>query len=211
VDWGQLGRGGELVKALLSLLVALPVAAGLYAMSACDGGTPVTATETQTATATPGYTVTQTPDATATATWTTTHAPTATETRTPGPTWTPWPTLTVTPMQTLMPPETPVPCDQMWPFTSGERLRIQGAAVYWLRSGPEIDLIPAQDALCGLGMYEHDLGAPMTTVFAVEGDVRGDVIRCRAFALGVVCVLERPGLDDCQHYALLAWSGEVRE
>lgn len=112
---------------------------------------------------------------------------------------------------TFLPTETPKPCEAAWQFTSGERLRIQGAALYHLRSGPEIDLIPAYDALCGIGLYLLDLGAPMTIEFAVEGDVRGDVIRCRGFATGIVASMEREGLDPAsRHWAALRWDGEDR-
>ncbi len=153
-----------------------------------------------------------TPQPTATSRW----SATPTRTVTPGSvtaTYTPsYPTLTATPMETLLPPVTQVPCGFPWPFTSGERLRIQGAATWHLGKGAEIDLIPAQDALCGIGMYQYDLGAPMSIAFAVEGDQRGDVIRCRAFALGLVAIMERPDMDSPGlHYAVLRWSGETRE
>jgi hypothetical protein len=151
------------------------------------------------------------------ASWT--LAPTATRrgaTSTPSATWAATPTRALAPSRTPtydgMPPETPQPCNAPWMFSVQERLRIQGAATYWGAQPYEIDLLPYDDALVGIGWFQEDLGAVETEAFAVEGDEHGEVIRVRGFSLGIVAVMEAPGLDNtCQHWAILRWSGEPRE
>ena len=66
--------------------------------------------------------------------------------------------------------------------------------------------------LCGIGLYDNDLGMPTTAPFAVEGDVDGSKILCRGFCMGIVAVMQQEGLDDvCQDWAIIKWSGEARQ
>lgn len=160
-------------------------------------------------------------------TWT----PLPTATKRVYPSWTPVPTATrratATPTRsatrtatpegpdleaTSLPSLTPKPCDAPWEFTQAERYRIQAAGMWHLRGGPEIDLIPQHDALCGIGLYTVNLGAPLTIEYTVEGDVQGDVIRCRGFCMGVVAVMERQGTDaTCRFWGAISWGGEQIE
>lgn len=125
------------------------------------------------------------------------------------PTWTATPKAHITPDGS---PPTPTvkPCFSPWTFSVAERYRIQAAAVF--ADPPERDLIPRNDLLCGIGLYDNDLGMPTTAPFAVEGDIDGSKIVCRGFCMGVVAVMQQDGLDDtCQAWAILRWSGEARE
>jgi len=151
-------------------------------------------------------------------TWT----PRPTATRRVYPSWTPQPTATsrrtATPTRTAtpngpdleatsLPSRTPRPCLDPWVFTTAELWRVQAAA---LLAGPvERDLIPAYDMLCGIGLYQRDLGMPTTESFAVEGDEDGSKILCRGFCMGIVAVMQVDGLDEtCEAWNVVSWGGE---
>ena len=150
-----------------------------------------------------------------------TPAPTAT--RTIPPTWTPTPsnTPTWTPtdqVQPTMTAEAPTPppwptkpCEAPWPFTYNERQTIAAAArnALWLGSREEPQVLPQEDAVLSVGLYELDLGAPLTDEYTLLAD-DGGRIRARGFALGIVAL--RVGAPDtCKSWAVVSWGGEPRE
>ena len=140
-------------------------------------------------------------------------------TRTPRWTATPTPTPTFstpTVAATLMPtPTLPAHgCEEPWPFTQEERLRIQAATLnrLWLvgrREEPQT--LPQEDALLSIGLYALDLGAPLTDEFALlpDGGPHAGRIRVRGFALGIVALMERDDIDmTCRNWAVITWGGE---
>lgn len=150
------------------------------------------------------------------------------------PSWTPLPTrtqrwtATPTPTPTFSTPTvtmTPVPtptlpahgCEEPWPFTQSERLRIQAATLnrLWLvgrREEPQT--LPQEDAILSIGLYALDLGAPLTDELALlpDGGPHAGRIRVRGFALGIVALMERDDIDmTCRNWAVITWGGELRD
>jgi len=148
------------------------------------------------------------------ASWT--LAPTATrKTSTPRP-------VTVTATRTLAPSRTPtydgmppsatptaLPYGAPWPFSFRERQRIVAAALLALADGPDPDAEPFTDQVLSIGVYEEELGAPLSRAFAVQAD-SGKAVHCRAFALGVVAVPDTDAVGLCTPYAVVKYSGEIR-
>ncbi len=150
-----------------------------------------------------------TPLPTRTPRWTATRTPTPafctpTASATPEPTFTPAPTATLPGKG----------CEEPWPFTQGERLNIQAAALNHLwREGrrKEPMVLPHEDALLSVGLYALDLGAPLTDEFALlpDGGPHAGRIRVRGFALGIVALMERDDIDrTCRNWAVITWGGE---
>ena len=146
---------------------------------------------------------------------------TATPTRTTTPTWTATVSVDATLTETAtMPPTPTLPahgCDEPWPFTQSERLRIQAATLnrLWLvgrREEPQT--LPQEDALLSIGLYALDLGAPLTDEFALlpDGGPHAGRIRVRGFALGIVALMERDDIGrTCRNWAVITWGGEATE
>ena len=114
-------------------------------------------------------------------------------------------------------PETPPgTCSEPWPYTYNERLNIQMAALNALWNSARAEWGPLveayNDPLLAIGLYERALGFPLTDEFTVAFDDGVGYIRCRAFALGVVALAEREGLDaTCVRYAVIGTDGETVE
>lgn len=147
-----------------------------------------------------------TPLPTRTARWTVTATPTPTYA-------TATPTVTMTPVPT---PTLPARgCEEPWPFTQEERLRIQAATLnrLWLvgrREEPQT--LPWEDAILSIGLYALDLGAPLTDEFTLlpDGGPHAGRIRVRGFALGIVALMEREDIDrTCRNWAVISWGGEA--
>lgn len=145
-----------------------------------------------------------------------TRTPRWTATPTPTPTYaTATPTVTMTPVPT---PTLPAHgCEEPWPFTQSERLRIQAATLnrLWLvgrREEPQT--LPQEDVILSIGLYALDLGAPLTDEFVLlpDGGPHAGRIRCRGFALGIVAMYERDDIDrTCRNWAVITWGGDATE
>ena len=146
---------------------------------------------------------------------------TATPTRTTTPTWTATVSVDATLTETAtMPPTPTLPahgCEEPWPFTQEERLRIQAATLNRLwREGrrEEPQTLPQEDAILSIGLYALDLGAPLTDELALlpDGGPHAGRIRVRGFALGIVALMERDDIDmTCRNWAVISWGGEATE
>lgn len=145
-----------------------------------------------------------------------TRTPRWTATPTPTPTYaTATPTVTMTPVPT---PTLPAHgCEEPWPFTQSERVRIQAATLnrLWLvgrREEPQT--LPQEDAILSIGLYALDLGAPLTDEFTLlpDGGPHAGRIRVMGFALGIVALMERDDIDmTCRNWAVITWGGELRD
>ena len=121
------------------------------------------------------------------------------------------PTITATVIDSTPPPWPTKPCEAPWPFTYQERQTIAAAARnhLWLGTREEPQGPAQEDALLSIGLYELDLGAPLTDEYHLEAD-DGGRIRCRGFALGIVAL--RDGApSECRNWAVITWGGEARE
>ncbi len=133
-----------------------------------------------------------------------TRRATATATRTP--------TVTRTPTYDGMPPTTTpteFPCGSPWPFSFRERQRIVAAALLALADGGDPDALPFTDPLLTLGIYQEDLGAPLSREVKVQSDNGGKIV-LRAFALGVLALPETDMPSLCLPYSVIKYSGEIR-
>jgi len=137
------------------------------------------------------------------------------------PSWTPLPSRTPRATATWPAPPTPPPaatptpqdkpCEAPWPFTYNEAQTIAAAARnhLWLGTREEPQGPAQEDALLSIGLYELDLGAPLTDEYHLEAD-DGGRIRCRGFALGIVAL--RDGApSECRNWAIVTWGGDATE
>jgi len=169
---------------VLLMLVGIPAAS-------CDELPPMPPTSTPTVAPTATATATQTMRPTATVTITVTPTPI------PSPIW--------------CPTATPPPPKACWDYerlSYVERQRVWNAALYHLGRGIELDLLPYEDVTLVRGMIDEALGAPQTISYAVESDVRGELLRCRGFALGILVMRESAERVDCRNWTVLGWDGE---
>lgn len=122
------------------------------------------------------------------------------------------PTLTIA--DSTPPPLPTKPCEAPWPFTYNEAQTIAAAARnhLWLGTREEPQTLPQEDEILSIGLYELDLGAPLTDEFRLLPDDGQGRIRVRGFALGIVAVRERADMDDtCRNWAVVSWGGEAAQ
>jgi hypothetical protein len=72
--------------------------------------------------------------------------------------------------------------------------------------------LPLEDELLAIGLYQYDLGCPVTDEFTLEPENGVGLIRVRGFSLGIVALIVRDDIpSECQRWSVLRWSGEPKD
>ena len=203
---------------MLPLFIALTCCfvSGMLLMWGCACSEDMTPAHSATETLTPRASATPEPSATSTRT----AQPSPSETYSATPSCTRESSPHATPTCTESPTGTPTlsplpskPCEAPWPYTYAERQTIAAAARNHLWLGPAGDepmTLPQEDAILSIGLYLLDLGAPLTSEYAVLAENHAH-IRCRGFALGIVALVdgrEYSADNTCRNWAVLSWGGD---